>query len=266
MESVGVFVSRSALTWSLAELRKLPKDQLALIFALILSKVPTVEYPREGHKSPFEIEMGKYLEAPISSTRDGVFNPIDGQWRAENYFQSTVFGRLLNGSHSWTSPELGYFERTPKSGWPARIEFTQRGFEKLFLRTSPPCLKREHLLPILAVAVYYLRQVDLKPFGISSTESLVRHYSELVLGQNPHVGKLFEKELPVFWGELLADHPMSRQELVECFRQSQPDSKEKIVVSGSMLAKVRSVLQPGDSIESFIQRAIQKELGKDDNS
>ena len=266
MTAVGKFVSASAITWAASELRKLPKDQLALIFALIVSKVPNIDYPRGVADNPFTSEMKKYLWAPKSISANGIFNPIDGQWRADNYFQSTVFGRLLNGSHSWTSPEVGYFERLPKSGWPAKIEFSEDGFGRLFLRTAPPCLKFEYRLPILALAIYYYRQINLSALVLETPQDLVDHYSTEVLSSNPLLTKLFIHELPVFWGQLFQDTEIDPDEYVACFAGTGMPSGITVRVTQSDMDDLQSLFPTDLTADEMIQQLIKKAKEKHDNS
>lgn len=266
MEITGKFVSESAVKWALSELKKIPKNQLALIFALIVSKCPEISYPKGSPKGPFELEMGRYLDAPIDQTKDSVFNPIEGDWRARDYIQSTVYGRLLNGSHSWTSPEVGYFERTPKSGWPAKIVFSQQGYDRLFIRTSPPCLKSEYRLPVLAIAIYYYRQIDLANLDVDSPQSLVDLYSKDVISTNPNLVKLFDFELPVFWGELFNPLAMTRQQYISCYNGAASKAQTKLAFDKELIDSIHARLKQGDSIENFITRAITKEMSANDNT
>lgn len=258
MVTMGKYVSASAITWSIRELSKLPKDQLALIFALVISKAPEVEYPKGNFVPPFLEEMQRYLSAPKSKTKMGIFNPIDSQWRADNYYQSTVFGRLLNGSHSWTSPEVGYFERTPKSGWPAKLTFTEDGYRRLFLRTSPPCLKFEYRLPILAIAIYYYRQINLAERAVKTPEDLVRVYTEDVLDSNEHLTNLFVHELPIFWGQLFQDEAITEEEYIACFVEAGATSGQLFRIQDEDLEILRTHTPSGISIEEFLHQAIQK--------
>ncbi len=266
METMGKFVSESAVKWALSELKRIPKDQLALIFALIVSKCPEISYPKSSQKGAFELEMGRYLDAPFDQTQDAVFNPIDGDWRARDYIQSTVYGRLLNGSHSWTSPEVGYFERTPKAGWPARIVFSQQGYDRLFIRTSPPCLKSEYRLPVLAIAIYYYRQVDLVDFSVDGPQGLVDLYTNDVIATNPNLGKLFDFDLPVFWGELFSQSAMSRQQYLSCYKSVGKQAQMKVSLNQDVIDAIKSRLTPGESIEEYLYRAIKKEMSANDNS
>ena len=136
---MGTYLSKEAITWARMQLEKLSKDQIALLYFLIFARCPKVDRTIPAKREKFESEFYKYFGVPIKGGGVASFNPFDGKWRAPNYINSTVYGRLLVGSHRWTEGSEAFFTRTPSSsGWPAEFSLTDEGFDNLLYRNQPP--------------------------------------------------------------------------------------------------------------------------------
>ncbi len=193
MNASGVYVSPPALEWALDQFKELNRDQIALFYCLAISVQPTVK-PTRKLDDPFVEELLRYLGAPIRGGGQAVFNPIEGKWRAPDYLFSTVFGRLLNGSHWWTGDE-GFLTRSGK-GWPAVFQFEEKGYRQLMLRIGAPNLAYKNRLPDLATALLYMSRMDLAPYGLtrdSGPEDILNCYFNTFLKSNEFLRGLFRE-------------------------------------------------------------------------
>lgn len=252
-----MYVTKEALLWARGQLSELPQDQAALFWCLILSKEPVVSSISHVAES-FIDELYRYFGAPIAGGGTGVFNPMDSKWKAENYIQSTVFGRLLNGSHWWTSPDKGFLARSRKDGWPATFQFDAGGASRLFLRQKPPSTSSARRLPIAAVAVYYYKFDRLEKSQVSTLEELVAKYRREVLVVNPELEKLFDTDTPVFWGTPFSDQELSLSEKLSCFPASPYSSepKQNVLLYTDDVKEMQKSLIDGQTIADLVRSLI----------
>jgi hypothetical protein len=248
------YLTADAIVWARSQLANLKKDQAALLWCLILSKTPTVQYD-SSQKSDFVIEFNRYFGAPIPGRGVGVFSPIDSKWKAENYLQSTVLGRLLNGSHWWTSPDRGFLERAPKDKWPAHFSFNKEGADRLFLRKGAPSTSGVARLPLAAIAIFYYRFDPLSLGADPSIEELVDLYKQEVLSLNPLLCELFEADTAVYWGQLFADISLSEQERMSCFPSSPygGEAKQNALLYVEDVRELHQRLGEGETIADLVR-------------
>jgi hypothetical protein len=186
-----LYLNQKAIRWAMDALANIPKDQSCLLFFLILTRESTVKNGGRAGMTSFEKEFYRYFGAPIKGGGVGCFNPLDKCWKAENYINSTVFGRLLNGSHWWTDSEEGFFSREPGRQFPAEMGILPNAFERLEDRTKYPCLKLRSLLPMTAMSVWYYRGEPVETQDTANLNSLVKRFKADVLDLNPNLYKLF---------------------------------------------------------------------------
>lgn len=250
---MGIYLSLQAVKWSLKRIENLPKNQTALLYFLIFAREPIVD--RSGvEKESFEEEFYRYFGGPIKGGHVAPFDPFAGEWRAENYINSTVYGRLLVGSHSWTEGSESFFERNPASGgWPAKFTLHKEGFDNLRFRSSPPCLKAQYRLPLSAIAIYYYRFRELF-FNPDSLDDLVSKYKEEVLSKYQKLAELFV-DGPSCFDNLFSDHPPNEQEMIECYPPSPFSSEEKRNVKLYIedVERIGHDLEPGEQIADYVR-------------
>ncbi len=186
-----MYLKASTIKWALGELNKVPRDQAALFYFLIFNSVNLVKRGTAQQKSKFETEFYKYFGGPLKGGGVGCFNPFDGRWMAEEYINSTVYGRLLNGSHWWTDSNQGFFDRNPPTQFPAEIKISSRAFDNLDDRTTSPCLKSSSLLPMSAVAVLYYRYEELNVNNSNNLTDVVNKFQNEILSTNKQLKQLF---------------------------------------------------------------------------
>ena len=249
------FLTADAITWARGKFSELPKDQAALFWCLILSKVSRVDYDA-SQRNPFVLEFEKYFGAPILGGGVGAFSPMDGKWRAENYLQSTVFGRLLNGSHWWTSADRGFLKRSVKDGWPADFIFDKVGADRLFLRKSAPSTSHVERLPIAAVALYYYRFQPLKVSEVTNLTDLVEKYKSDVTDLNADLHDLFDWEIPVYWGSLFREDELTELEQISCFPKSpfSAEGKQNVLLYSEDVKKAQERLSEGQTIADLFRK------------
>lgn len=185
------YLNRVAIRWAMDALATIPRDQSCLLFFLILTMRSTVKKGGAAGMTPFEREFYRYFGAPIKGGGVGCFNPFDKRWMAEDYISSTVFGRLLNGSHWWTDVDEGFFSRNPGRSFPAEMGILPNAFERLENRTTHPCLRPGSLLPMTAVSVWYYRGEQVEIENTANLNDLVTNFKADVLALNPNLHKLF---------------------------------------------------------------------------
>lgn len=185
------YLNKAAIRWAMDSLADIPRDQSCLLFFLILTKKSTVKKGGLAGMTPFEKEFYRYFGAPIKGGGVGCFNPFDRRWMAEDYISSTIFGRLLNGSHWWTDADKGFFSRNPGSQFPAEMGILPSAFERLNERTTYPCLKPGSLLPLTALSVWYYRDEPIEVDDPTNLKDLVKKYKADVLNQNSDLNQLF---------------------------------------------------------------------------
>ena len=227
MNNAGAYVTGEAIKWALNQLRLIQKDQAALFFCLAISNVESVK-PTRKITDPFVNELLRYIGAPVKGGGTAVFNPVDGKWRSENYISSTVFGRLLNGSHWWTGSD-GFLTRTPALGWPATIEFKNKGFQALFKRIGSPNLAYTNRLPLQAVAILYFKN-DLLNIDPKTSDGLAevteKYKTEVIRGNNDLLG-LFKEVEAGAPPSVLQENRLTETELMACFPPSPHSSEPK---------------------------------------
>jgi hypothetical protein len=210
------YLTQAAIRWAMDTLVNIPRDQSCLLYFLILTKKSTVKKGGVTGMTPFEEEFYRYFGAPIKGGGVGCFNPFDKRWMAEDYISSTVFGRLLNGSHWWTDGDEGFFSRNPGRQFPAEMDILPNAFERLQDRTTYPCLKPGSLLPMTAVSVWYYRGQPVEIENTTNMNDLVKRLKADVLDLNPDLHKLF------FQGGAgplnpFSDEPLSEEEMLAIY-------------------------------------------------
>lgn len=185
------YLNKVAIRWAMDALANIPRDQSCLLYFLILTKKSTVKKGGVAGMTPFEKEFYRYFGAPIRGGGIGCFNPFDKRWMAEDYISSTVFGRLLNGSHWWTDTDKGFFSRNPRSHFPAEMGLLTKAFERLDDRTTFPCIRPGSLLPLTAISVWYHRDEPVEVKDMTNLKDLVKCFKEDVLALNPSLNKIF---------------------------------------------------------------------------
>lgn len=255
------YLTSAAIKWALSELKKIPKDQLALLFFLMLVKSPTVKRGKHGEPSAFEIEFQKYLSGPVLGGGSAVFNPFDQQWRAADYLNSTVFGRLLNGSHKWTEGTEAFFIREPTSSWPANFRLTDRGFDNLRERTTPPCLKNSNRLPLNAMAVYYFRFLDLSEFNPQTMPDLVAEFNKTIVNKHERLKELFVSGTNFLRGELFTHSALTEPEMIACYPPSpfSGEPKKNALLYEDDIDAIKARLSSGQEIADYIRQLLRKE-------
>ena len=254
-----LYLTIPAVKWSVTQLRLLPKNQTALLFFLIFGVSPEVGPSGSGSRADFEEEFYRYFGGPIRGGGIAVYDPFGGQWRAENYIHSTVYGRLLVGSHKWTEGSEAFFQRDPQAGgWPARFELTDNGFDNLRYRTESPCLKYEYRLPLAAVATYYFRFDDLSSYRPASQRDVVDIYRHRVVSKHPRLGELFV-EGSSFMGALFSPEPASDSERTSCFPPSpfSMEPQQRALLYRGDIDYIRSRLENNETIADYVRRMIQ---------
>lgn len=179
---MGQFFTNDSVNWALINLSNLPKDQTGILFYLIFSKLGG-QYSgfklnsRGKSRETFEKEFLRYFSGSLADGTPVPFDPFSKSWRADNYIQSTVFGRVINGSHWWTHPEKGFISRNPATGWPAEFKPHPEALNRLRERTTPPNLTSPNKIPLVALTAWYYRFEDIS--GICTTENVLdvmKHY------------------------------------------------------------------------------------------
>lgn len=251
------YLSSEAICWAAGQLSRLPKNQTALLYFLILARAPEVVQASLGRGTTFEKEFYRYFGAPIKGGGTACFDPFAGEWRAEDYIFSTVYGRLLNGSHRWTTLSGGFFRRLPSEGWPAKFHLEDEGFDVLKFRSSPPCLKYGMRLPLLATAVHYYRWKNLGDGGPKDELGLVELYRQEVISLHPRLQELFV-DSATFPGPLFRDHPQTEQEAEACYPPSQAssESKKNELLYESDILRIKAMASPGETPADTIRRFI----------
>lgn len=211
------YLNKAAIRWAMDALANIPRDQSCLLYFLILTKRSMVKKGGVAGITPFEKDFYRYFGAPIKGGGIGCFNPFDKRWMAEDYISSTVFGRLLNGSHWWTDADKGFFSRNPVSQFPAEMGILPKAFERLDDRTTYPCLKPGSLLPLTAISVWYFRGEPINLKDTTNLKELVKKFKEDVLDLNPNLNQLFFEggagpinpytDVPISEAEMLAIYP-----------------------------------------------------------
>ncbi|MBA6293124.1 hypothetical protein H4J58_08245 [Colwellia sp. MB3u-70] len=254
------FISQKATKWALSELKKLPKNQTALLYCLIFKRSKIVD--RSSNRAEFENEFHRYFGGYIKGGGVSVFDPFAHEWRASNYLNSTVYGRLLVGGHRWTEGDESYFIREPKgSGWPAKFIFTDDGFNNLLYRTSPPNLKNENRLPLLAIATYYYRFEPLEK-AYNSQQELVNKFVSEVLSNDPLLIKLFVDGVAYNSKDYFVENDLTESEKISCY-PAYPDMHKETVntrLYGDDIKKIKTLLKDNQTIADFINALILKEL------
>jgi hypothetical protein len=253
------FITPDAVKWALGILKKLTSDQSALFIQIVLSKFPYVP-PRSEGDAPFVGELMRYIGVAKQTGNFDLFNPMRGEWLAENYVGSTLYGRLLNGSHWWTLGNEAILSRTPASGLPAEITPNEETFQRLLLRTRSPYLSAGQRLPRLATAILYFRNVDLHEFHVSDPESLWDAYFQVGLQSSKLLERLFEREgdNAVYWGGLLQDTQPGLDEIRDCFPAGGP--KAQIGVFSSDMEKLQLLRRNGENEAQVIHRLLKERM------
>ena len=227
-----------------------------------MSRSPKIGTPHSADRLSFENEFYRYFGAPIAGGGTGVFSPLGGEWKGENYIQSTVYGRLLNGSHWWTSPENGFLIREGQSTanrFPAKFSVSNGSLNRLFLRTSPPCLKHDYRLPIEALAVYYFRQQNLDESQPKTIDDIVSLFQDQVISRNQALSNLFRSESLAYWGSLFSTSPMTEVVYRGCYPLSTHAGKPKtrLLIYADDVDRLRSKAKPGETDADTLARVLE---------
>ena len=186
-----MYLKPNTVKWSLDTLKQIPRDQAGLFYFLIFSIVNTVKRGKAHEQSKFENEFYRYFGGPLKGHGIGCFNPFDGRWMAEDYINSTVYGRLLNGSHWWTDSRQGFFDRIPANQFPAEMTLKTDAFETLENRLTYPCMRATALLPLSAIAVLYYRNTSIEVKNENNLTDIVQKYKKEILSKNSELTALF---------------------------------------------------------------------------
>lgn len=262
---MGKYLSPRAIKWSIENLSLLPKNQTVLFFFLIFATCPEVDRTHPAKKIKFESEFNRYFGGPIKGGGVAVYDPFGKEWRAENYINSTVYGRLLVGSHKWTEGSEAFFSREPKSGgWPALFYLTEDGFNNLKYRDKPPCLKYEYRLPLPATAIYYYRFEDLSYLNPSTQEDVISLFSNRVINSHPQLNSLFRNGIKFNEKELFREYPISEAEMISCFPPSPfcSDEKARALLYVEDLELIKSELKDGLTTADYVHNLLMRELKK----
>jgi hypothetical protein len=255
---LAIYLKPQAIKQALKVLSGLPKNQTALFYFLIFATCPEITKKEETDAYVFEREFYKYFGGPIKGGGTGVFDPFGHEWRAENYLYSTVYGRLLTGSHKWTEGSEAFFDRKPSGGgWPATFKLSDRGFDNLKERNSPPCLKYDYRLPIAAVAIYYYRFLDLSSFNPQSIKDVVSRYKKDVLSKHPRLKELFIETLNMA-DNIFQNKRPSEEEMINCYPTSPYSTKEKTreLLYRDDVQFIKSNLKPGEQVADYVRALI----------
>ena len=234
-----------------------PENQLLLIFILVLISEPNIERTRVS-RNAFVKELEKYIGGPLKGGGTGIYNPLSGSWRAEDYLQSTVFGRLLNGGHGWTNPASGYLVRNPERQWPASFEFNNEGLDRLRKRLSKPCLQAGSRLPLSAIAIWYYKFEALESTKVNSIDDLRGKYLAKLSLENSLALNFFEEEDNMFWGNFISHTPLTEDEKIALFPPSTYMSEPRLKVSvfEDDLKLLKKIKQSNEDIADVIRRLI----------
>jgi hypothetical protein len=257
MGNESVYLTADSIRWASKQLQTVPENQLLLVFILVLISQPDIQRT-SASKNPFVVELEKYIGGPLKGGGTGIFNPFSWEWRAEDYLQSTVFGRLLNGSHSWTNSASGYISRNPEREWPANFVFDRKGLDRLKKRSTPPCLKAGSRLPLSAIAIWYYKFDELKPNQANSIEALRETFIAKLNLENPLAVSFFEDEDNVFWGDLVSHLPLNDDEKIALFPASTylAEPRKKVSIFEDDLKTLKMMQQPYEDISDVIRRLI----------
>jgi hypothetical protein len=252
-----LYLTQEAISWSLSEIQKLPRNQLLLFFMIALGTEPTIERAGE-HRTDFQKELERYLGGDLIGGGTAFFNPLENSWRSEDYFQSTVVGRLLNGSHGWTNGDEGYIRRVPTRGWPADFSVGKQEMKNLKSRTSPPHLKRGSRLPSTAIAIWYHKFDDLAPLGVTSIDQLTKKYLQQIKSNNELLLDLFESENPSFWGEPFQNTALSIEERISCFPPSpyRGEPQRNVALYVDDIARIKDLKTKDESVADYVKRLL----------
>lgn len=255
---MGTYLTDKAVKWSLEQLQWLPKNQTALLYFLIFARSPRVDRTDPSVGQEFEAELNRYFGGPIKGGGVACYDPFAAEWRAEQYLNSTVYGRLLVGSHKWTEGVEAFFSRDPASGgWPAVFNLTDKGFNNLESRIRPPCLRFGYKLPLKSLSIYYFRFIDLSSFGPSCLEEIVEQYEKLVISKHPRLQELF-KEGPSFFGPLFTSNPLSENEKISCYPLAPfaSDTKTRQLLYVEDVELIKSRMEHGQTIADYIHNKL----------
>lgn len=252
------YLTLQAIQWSINRLADLPKNQTALLYFLIFPHSPKVDRTNPSSNASFIKEFYRYFGGFIKGGGIACYDPFAREWRAEEYLNSTVYGRLLVGSHKWTEGDEAFFLRDPRSGgWPAQFLLTDGGFNNLKYRSSPPCLKFDYRLPIKVMAVYYYRFDDLSDLDLSGLEDLTEQYRKTVISKHPRLGELF-KEGPSYLGSLFTDEPLAEANKISCYPPAPfcNETMTKQLLYTGDVEYIRTKLKAGQTIADYIRKLL----------
>jgi hypothetical protein len=255
-KSNSSFVTPNAVKWALKEFKKLKSDQSALFFQLALAKFPSVP-PRSSGDAPFVAELLRYVGVRKPNGNFQIFNPMGGKWLAENYLGSTVYGRLINGSHKWTLSESPILKRVPETGFPADIRPTESTIQNLSRSERPPHLNAGQRLPRVATAILYFRYTNVGSLGISDPATLWDVFVAEAFSASPFLSKLFERPADdaVFWGDLFQESEPTLNEIMDCYPGGGPKSRVGIYVNDhdEILSRLRNDEDEADYIRRLLR-------------
>src|SRR4030042_2055188 len=257
---MGLFITAKAVRWSVNQLNLLPKNQTALLFFLIFAVCPEVGSSNSKSRQEFETEFHRYFGGPIRGDGIAVYDPCGGQWRAENYIHSTVYGRLLVGSHRGTEGTEAFFQREPKAGgWPAQFELTDKGFDNLKYRNESPSLRYEYRLPLTAIATYYYRFDDISHYHLVDQRGLVQLYKQKILSKHSRLGELFV-EGSWFLDTIFSAQSLTEKEKISCFPPSpfMGEPQQRVLLYADDIDYIKGQLKDGETIAEYVHNSIRE--------
>lgn len=209
-------ISTDAITWSLKQLKALPRDQILLLFLLCVELAGRIDYIKEGGKATgFLRELEKFIGVQIDNKTLRIFSPFEGKWRAGAYLQSTVLGRLLNGSHSWTNPTNGFIQREPKRGWPAELTVSQNAIALLEQNSKSPRISHTQLPSIQALAILYFKYETL-PGEAKDIFSVVELFKSKFPEGSPVMENVTRSDI-MFLGRALVPSKPTLSQVLDCY-------------------------------------------------
>ena len=250
-----LYISQSAVSWALKQLKQLPRDQVLLLFLICVELSSHLTNNKLGTRpTGFLAQLDRFLGVVIEPKTRRIFSVFEGKWRAEAYLQSTVIGRLLNGSHIWTSPTDGFIIRKPKSGWPAELAIAPTAISVLEANKRPPKLSHSQLPSMQALAILYFRYQEL-PDGLKGIHDVVRLFQQEFPSDSDLLSRVTRDDL-IFLGQVLVTTKPKREEILSCYP---PLYASKISLSEEVsriaMEKAPPGIEPTKYVELLVRNA-----------
>jgi len=252
---VFLHISTDAVSWALKQLKALPRDQILLLFLICVELSNHLTNTRLGTQpTGFLAQLNRFLGVEIEPRKTRIYSVLEGKWRAEAYLQSTVIGRLLNGSHIWTSPTDGFLVRTPKAGWPAELAIAPSTISALKSNKRPPKLSHSQLPPIQALAILYFRYQDL-PVWVQGIHDVVDLFQQRLSGESDLISEITRGDI-TFLGQAVVNTKPEPEEILSCYP---PLYSSKIILSEETsriaMEKAPPGIEPTEYVELLVRNA-----------